>query len=135
LPGLPGNAGVPARAQSKVVEFAIRTALATNCQVSHTSVFARKNYFYPDLPKAYQISQYELPIAEHGCLEITVRDTVKPIGSPAFILKKTPENCCTNMPAILQINIVMLISIAAAYLCSKLSANRICARLKKPKNI
>lgn len=75
-----GMPGVLPVLNQKVVEFAIRTALATNCQVSHTSVFARKNYFYPDLPKAYQISQYELPIAEHGCLEITVRDTVKPIG-------------------------------------------------------
>ncbi len=58
--GMPGVLPVLNR---KAVEFTIRTALATSCAVQRRSVFARKNYFYPDLPKAYQISQYELPIA------------------------------------------------------------------------
>jgi len=75
--GLPGVLPV---LNKKVVEFAIRTALAMNCQVTNHSVFARKNYFYPDLPKAYQISQYELPIAEHGWIEIRINDTTKRIG-------------------------------------------------------
>lgn len=58
----------------KAVEFAIKAALATNCQVNMVSVFSRKNYFYPDLPKGYQISQFDLPIAEHGNLEIEFED-------------------------------------------------------------
>jgi aspartyl-tRNA(Asn)/glutamyl-tRNA(Gln) amidotransferase subunit B len=54
----------------QAVEFAIRAALATNCKINNVSIFARKNYFYPDLPKGYQISQFDKPIAEHGFLEI-----------------------------------------------------------------
>ena len=67
--GLPGALPVTNR---KAVEMAIRVGLALGCTVRPTSVFARKNYFYPDLPKGYQISQYELPIDEHGALEIEV---------------------------------------------------------------
>lgn len=65
--GLPGVLPVVNR---QAVEFGLRVALALQCQVAHTSLFARKNYFYPDLPKGYQISQYESPLAEHGCLLI-----------------------------------------------------------------
>jgi aspartyl-tRNA(Asn)/glutamyl-tRNA(Gln) amidotransferase subunit B len=54
----------------RAVEFAIRVALALNCSISETSVFARKNYFYPDLPKGYQISQFELPLATDGWIDI-----------------------------------------------------------------
>jgi aspartyl-tRNA(Asn)/glutamyl-tRNA(Gln) amidotransferase subunit B len=50
----------------KVVEYTLRMALATNCNIDKVCRFARKNYFYPDLPKGYQISQYELPIAKNG---------------------------------------------------------------------
>jgi aspartyl-tRNA(Asn)/glutamyl-tRNA(Gln) amidotransferase subunit B len=65
--GLPG--ALPMLNQ-KVVEYAIRAGLATSCTIAGRSIFARKNYFYPDLPKGYQISQYELPICSHGRLEI-----------------------------------------------------------------
>ncbi len=65
--GMPGVLPVLNRT---VVELTIKTALATNCQIAHYSQFARKNYFYPDLPKGYQISQYELPIARNGFIEI-----------------------------------------------------------------
>ena len=65
--GMPGVLPVLNR---KVVELTIKTALAVNCQVARYSQFARKNYFYPDLPKGYQISQYELPLARGGCIEI-----------------------------------------------------------------
>jgi aspartyl-tRNA(Asn)/glutamyl-tRNA(Gln) amidotransferase subunit B len=64
----------------RAVESALKMSLATNCQVAPESVFARKNYFYPDLPKGYQISQYELPLAEHGFLEIQVNGQRKKIG-------------------------------------------------------
>src|SRR4030067_601744 len=75
--GMPGVLPVLNR---KAVEFAIRTALATSCRVQARSVFARKNYFYPDLPKAYQISQYELPLAVSGHLDIEGDGATRRIG-------------------------------------------------------
>lgn len=72
--GMPGVLPVLNR---KVVEYAMKMALVTNCTISGLSRFARKNYFYPDLPKGYQISQYELPLALAGCVTITLDDGVK----------------------------------------------------------
>jgi len=69
--GMPGSLPVINRA---AVEATIKTGLALNCTVNATAVFARKNYTYPDLPKGYQISQYELPLCEHGWLEIDLDD-------------------------------------------------------------
>ena len=67
-----GFPGVLPVLNKKVVEFAIRAGLATHCQIARSSRLARKNYFYPDLPKGYQISQYELPICINGCIDIAV---------------------------------------------------------------
>ncbi|HEX9110850.1 MAG TPA: Asp-tRNA(Asn)/Glu-tRNA(Gln) amidotransferase GatCAB subunit B, partial [Terriglobales bacterium] len=75
--GLPGALPVLNR---KAVEFAALAAMALQCRVNETSIFARKNYFYPDLPKGYQISQYDKPLAEHGFIEIDIREGKKKIG-------------------------------------------------------
>ena len=75
--GLPGTLPV---LNKRAVEMAMRAALALNCTVHEHSRFARKNYFYPDLPKGYQISQYELPLATEGFLEIEHDGAVKRIG-------------------------------------------------------
>ncbi len=65
--GMPGMLPVINR---KAIEYAMRVALALNCDIQHHNIFARKNYFYPDLPKAYQITQYELPLGRNGWLDI-----------------------------------------------------------------
>jgi aspartyl-tRNA(Asn)/glutamyl-tRNA(Gln) amidotransferase subunit B len=75
--GLPGTLPVLNR---KAVELAMRASLALNCTVHEHSRFARKNYFYPDLPKGYQISQYELPLATGGHIEIELNGARKRIG-------------------------------------------------------
>lgn len=75
-----GMPGVLPVLNKKVVEFAIKTGIALNCKISDYSRFARKNYFYPDLPKNYQISQYELPVCEGGYIEVFVDGLLKRIG-------------------------------------------------------
>src|SRR5213082_2370826 len=75
--GLPGALPVLNR---RAVEFATLAAMALNCEIRETSIFARKNYFYPDLPKGYQISQYDKPLAEHGFIDIETDSGLKKIG-------------------------------------------------------
>lgn len=75
-----GMPGVLPVLNKKVVEFAIRLGLATNAQINRHSQFARKNYFYPDLPKGYQTSQFDLPIIGKGYIDIDVEGETKRIG-------------------------------------------------------
>ena len=75
-----GMPGVLPVLNKKVVEYAMKAALATECEIQPMNRFARKNYFYPDLPKGYQISQYELPIALKGHIDIPVEGYHKRIG-------------------------------------------------------
>lgn len=75
--GLPGSLPV---LNKKVVELAVKTGLALDCKIRQKSIFARKNYFYPDLPKGYQISQYEEPICEHGFVMLKMPEYEKRIS-------------------------------------------------------
>ncbi len=75
--GMPGALPV---LNEKVVEYAVKAGLATGCQIARESKQDRKNYFYPDLPKAYQISQYDMPLCEHGKIEIETDGKKKEIG-------------------------------------------------------
>jgi aspartyl-tRNA(Asn)/glutamyl-tRNA(Gln) amidotransferase subunit B len=75
-----GMPGVLPVLNKKVVEYTMKMALATQCRINDACTFARKNYFYPDLPKGYQISQYAHPLAEHGYVEIEINGGRKRIG-------------------------------------------------------
>src|SRR5947199_8754876 len=75
--GMPGALPV---LNKKVVEFATLAAMALNCRINETSIFTRKNYFYPDLPKGYQITQYDKPLAEFGYIEVPSGSGKKKIG-------------------------------------------------------
>jgi len=74
-----GHPGALPVLNRKAVEFAVLAAMALNCEIRETSIFALKNYFYPDLPKGYQISQYDKPLAEHGHIEV---ETQSPLTAP-----------------------------------------------------
>ncbi|MDF2523894.1 MAG: glutamyl-tRNA(Gln) and/or aspartyl-tRNA(Asn) amidotransferase, subunit, partial [Clostridiales bacterium] len=75
-----GMPGVLPVLNKNVVEYAVRAGLATNCEIAGFSKQDRKNYFYPDLPKAYQTSQYDLPLCKNGYVDIDVEGNIKRIG-------------------------------------------------------
>jgi aspartyl-tRNA(Asn)/glutamyl-tRNA(Gln) amidotransferase subunit B len=94
--GLPGALPV---LNARAVEFAALGAMALNCRVNETSVFARKNYFYPDLPKGYQISQYDQPLAEHGHIEIVASSGRKRIGITRVHLEEDAGKSLHEIPS------------------------------------
>jgi aspartyl-tRNA(Asn)/glutamyl-tRNA(Gln) amidotransferase subunit B len=94
--GLPGALPVLNHA---VVEYAVLAAMALNCRINETSVFARKNYFYPDLPKGYQISQYDKPLAEHGHIEIESGGVGRKIGITRVHLEEDAGKSLHEIPA------------------------------------
>ncbi|MBU1247736.1 MAG: Asp-tRNA(Asn)/Glu-tRNA(Gln) amidotransferase GatCAB subunit B, partial [Proteobacteria bacterium] len=75
-----GMPGVLPVMNEKVLEYAVKMGLAVNCEINRKSVFARKNYFYPDLPKGYQTSQFEAPICGLGCIDIETSKGTRRIG-------------------------------------------------------
>jgi aspartyl-tRNA(Asn)/glutamyl-tRNA(Gln) amidotransferase subunit B len=75
--GLPGALPV---LNERAVEFGVRAALALGCELHPESIFARKNYFYPDLPKGYQISQYDRPLATDGAIEFSLAGISRRLG-------------------------------------------------------
>ena len=91
--GLPGALPVLNR---RAVELAVTAALALGCTVHERSIFARKNYFYPDLPKGYQISQYDRPLATEGVLEFDAAARRAGSGSSASTSRRTPASRCTR---------------------------------------
>jgi Asp-tRNA(Asn)/Glu-tRNA(Gln) amidotransferase B subunit len=96
--GLPGALPV---LNEQAVEFATLASMAINCQVRERSIFARKNYFYPDLPKGYQISQFDKPLAEHGWIDVPTADggtngVESASASPACTWKRTPARASTT---------------------------------------
>src|SRR5213593_113578 len=93
--GLPGALPVLNR---QAVDLAIKSALALHCQVRAHSRFARKNYFYPDLPKGYQISMYELPLATAGWLELDVDGSRKRVGITRLHLEDDAAKALHELP-------------------------------------
>src|SRR5688500_12029121 len=99
---LPGTLPVANRA---AVEHAIRFGLAVNGRISARSIFARKNYFYPDLPKAYQISQYEIPIVQGGSVEFFVEQKPKSIRLTRAHLEEDAGKSLHELPGVTGIDL------------------------------
>jgi len=122
--GLPGALPVLNR---RAVELGMRAALALHLNVQESSRFARKNYFYPDLPKGYQISMYELPLATAGWLEIQHEGQTKESASRGCTSKTTPRKISMkDFPT--RTKKVMWTTTVAARRWPKLSPSLICAR-------
>src|SRR2546429_8152169 len=95
-----GYPGVLPVLNAEAVRMAVKLGLAINARIARSSVFARKNYFYPDLPKGYQISQYELPIVAEGAVDIVLDDgALKRIGiTPAHLEEDAGKSLHEGLP-------------------------------------
>ena len=91
--GMPGTLPV---LNERVVEYAVKAGLATHCRIARFSKQDRKNYFYPDLPKAYQISQYDLPLCTEGHLEIPAGDGVRRVGITRIHIEEDAGRTCAR---------------------------------------
>ena len=91
-----GYPGAMPTLNAEVIHLAALAGLALNCRIAHHSRMDRKHYFYPDLPKAYQISQYEHPLCEDGHLNLTGSNGLKRIGITRITSRRTPASCCTG---------------------------------------
>ena len=124
-----GYPGVLPVLNAQVVRMAVKLGLALNARIATHSVFARKNYFYPDLPKGYQISQYELPIVADGALDIVLEDGSAASASASRVrtwrrMRASPcTRACRGSPA--------STSTAPARRCSRSSPSRTCARPRR----
>lgn len=98
-----GYPGVLPVMNKVAIEFGMKAALALNCEISKETHFDRKNYFYPDNPKAYQISQFDQPIGHDGWIEIEVEGKKKKSALSEFIWKKMPGKTCTAKAVILML--------------------------------
>lgn len=103
--GLPGALPVPNR---KAFEFAIKMGLAAHCTISSNAIFARKNYFYPDLPKGYQISQYEHPICRNGFLSIEIENRLRKIGITRIHIEEDAGKSIHEVDAASEVTLVDL---------------------------
>lgn len=126
--GMPGTLPVLNRA---VVEYAMRTGLALNCDITRYTKFDRKNYFYPDLPKAYQISQLYLPSAPGGMWRCRAGKDRR-----RFVSRRSIWRRMRVSSSMIHLRIARsLITTAAAYRCWRLSVSRICVRRRKRSSI
>jgi len=87
-----GHPGALPVLNRQAVEYAMKAAMALNCEIAEWCKFDRKNYFYPDLPKAYQISQYDQPIGKNGWIDIEVNGERSGSASPGCTWKRTPAS-------------------------------------------
>ncbi len=126
MPGLSGPARLPAGDEWIGRCHGGEAALALGCTIHENSIFARKNYFYPDLPKGYQISQYDQPFSTKGHLDIELDGQVKRVGITRVPWKRTPERTCTAWAAARS-----WISTAPECRSSRSSVSLICARARK----
>ena len=125
--GMPGMLPV---VNQQAVEYGLRVALALDCSIAHTSLFARKNYFYPDLPKGYQISQYEYPLAVNGHLVIDTE-----AGERTIRIRRVHLEEDTGKLTHVRTRAAMIIrwwtSTGPACRCWRSSPSRTCTRWKK----
>lgn len=126
--GLPGVLPV---VNKRVVEFAIKAGLALNCTINKFSKFDRKNYYYPDLPKNFQTSQFDLPIAEHGYVDIEVEGKTKRIRITRIHMEEDAGKLVTLVLQSKILVALMLTIIVLVYHLSKSYLNQICILQQK----